>query len=69
MRLDLRLALQGVVSSISAQNWDLAQPPLQQSKCVSIEQEALIHTHTQQHRYMSLINQQMPAVPSAESCS
>ena len=32
VRLDLRLALQGIVSSISAQNWDLAQPPLQQSK-------------------------------------
>ena len=32
VRLDLRQGLHGVVSSISSQQWDLSQPPMQQSR-------------------------------------
>lgn len=32
VRLDLRQALHGIVSSISSQQWDLSQPPMQQSR-------------------------------------
>ena len=43
VRLDLRQALHGIVSSISSQPWDLSQPPMQAVQ-VKSSSHSLLHT-------------------------